>query len=104
MSIDNAFKLKAGGAELSIELHQDTRTIIVFADGVRVYEQMFGTVGIAKSIAKFMGVKEILFIRTMRSRLNVDGSKRGYDYPRKKGEDRGTRKLMSERLSEVHSE
>ena len=98
MSIDNAFKLKATGSVISVELHQDIRTIHVLADGEIVYSQMFSTLGMAKAVAKFLGVKEVLYIRTMKSRLNVDGSKRGYDYPRKKGEERGAIKEIVQQL------
>jgi hypothetical protein len=81
-------KIKYKPDEMWVELHQETHKVKVFADktygdncteGEEVlYTHDFGTMKVAKSIARTIGVPVVKFIRTQVTYYNVDGSKRGY--------------------------
>ena len=65
-----------------VELHQDTHKVQVFTgpmDEAQVlYTHDFGTMKVAKAIARAINVPVVKFIRTQVTYYNVDGSKRGY--------------------------
>tara|TARA_R100001224_G_C4022056_1_gene149666 strand:+ start:280 stop:552 length:273 start_codon:yes stop_codon:yes gene_type:complete len=68
--------------ELWVELHQDTYRVYVFTgatdDAEALYTHDFGTMKVAKAIARAVNVPVVKNIRTQVTYYNVDGSKRGY--------------------------
>lgn len=68
--------------EMWVELHQDTHKVHVFTgpmdDAETLYTHDFGTMKVAKAIARAINVPVVKFIRTQVTYYNVDGSKRGY--------------------------
>jgi len=76
-------KIKYKPDEMWVELHQETHKVKVFADTATEGEELlythdFGTMKVAKAIARAINVPVVKFIRTQVTYYNVDGSKRGY--------------------------
>ena len=66
--------------KLEIVLNQDTQqtNILDRTNNEIIFKQFFSTLGVAKKIAKTLGIKVIKRIKTQINFFNVDGSKRGY--------------------------